>query len=333
MPPTRAGRSLRLIANPAAASGRAQGPALREAAGVFAAAGWTVSLRQTEAPGHARVLAAEAAAEGLDAVIAAGGDGTVHEIVNGLVGSVTALGVLPAGTGNVLAAQLGLIGIPTPLHRGDLVAAAEALADAPIRSVDTGRLNCEGAPERHFLLWAGIGLDAQVALDLENEQRVLKQRLGAAAFGILGLKQALTGPGIAAEIRCDGQRLAGPLILAVVANIPLYGGALVLNPRAAMDDGRLDTSLFFRRGRWSFLRHLGAVVTRRPDFDADWRQRPARRITIEAEQAIPVHADAEPCGTTPLSIEIRPASLRLLLPASVPAGLVTAPGGAEEEPR
>jgi len=311
----------RIVANPQAGSGRDLGQGLRAAAGCFAEYGWTLSWRTTEGPGHAHALAAEAAAEGIDIVVAAGGDGTVNEVVNGLVGSPTALAVLPAGTGNVLAGELGLVGVPTPLHRADLVAAAEALCAGRIRPVDTGLAEPAGGPARHFVLWAGLGLDAEVAHILEGEGRELKRQLGPAAYGALGVKAALSAHGTPVEVDADGEWISGRLLLGVVANVRLYGGTVDLSPEALLDDGWLDLSLFMGEGSWAKLRHLGAVLTRRRAARPEWRTLRAARIAISADPPLPVHLDAEPFGTTPVLLTVRPRSLQLLVPSTASADL------------
>jgi len=323
MLPTPTATQARVIVNPAAGGGRAHGPALRAAVGCLAEHGWTVSWRVTEGAGHAQALAAEATAAGIDVVVAAGGDGTVSEIVNGLAGSPTALAVLPAGTGNVLAAELGLIGIPTPLHRADLVAAAEALCAGAPRWVDLGFARSAGRAGRFFCLWAGVGLDAEVARLIEGEGRELKRRLGPAAYGAMGIKAAFAATGMPAVVECDERRASGRLLLAVVANVRLYGGAVVLAPEAQLDDGRLDVSLFWGRSLFSTVRHVGTVLLHRQGHRAEFESRPARHVSVTTDAALPVHLDAEPFGTTPVTVEVRPRSLRLIVPPAAPADLFT----------
>ena len=313
----------RIIVNPSAAGSRDYGQALRSAAGVFAEAGWTVSWRQTAATGHAEVLARQAAEDGIDIVVAAGGDGTVNEVTNGLVGTPAALAVLPAGTGNVFAAQMGLLGIPTPLNRPNLPAAAEALVQGRVRPVDTGFAQPRGLPGRFFLLWAGIGLDAAVAHLLEGEAHELKRLFGPMAYGAVGLKTALEISGTTASIRCDEQRLqAGRLIMGIVANIPLYAGTVQLTPDALLDDGQFEVSLFGGESVFDAIEHVGALLAGLPADDPDRRfVTRAKHVRILTARPLPVHLDAEPFGTTPVSITLRAHSLNLLVPPTAPGGL------------
>jgi diacylglycerol kinase (ATP) len=316
-----------VIVNPAAggAGRRAQ---IGAAVGVLAEHGWTVSLHRTEGPGHARALAESWSHSGATAVIVAGGDGTVNEVVNGLAGSGTALGVLPAGTGNVLAAQLGLIGVPTPLHRGDLPGSAAALCRAQVRRVDLGRVRPRGGAPRLFALWAGIGFDAEITHALEGPSHDLKKALGPVAFGAVGLRNAITLAGTASHVRFDRRCRTGPLLVAVVANVPLYGGALELTPGARMDDGELDAVVVFGESMLAAAAPLGALVAGRAAEDASTAAGRARRVRIVSRQPLPVHLDAEPFGTTPVTIEVVPACLDLLVPPSAPAALFAEPRSA-----
>lgn len=316
----------RIIANPVAASGRDRDRPLQQAAGVFASNGWTVSWRWTEWAGHAETLARAAAAEGATVVVVAGGDGTVNEVTNGLVGSDTALAILPAGTGNVLAAQLGLVGVPTPLHRPDPPTAAAQLCRGRYHRVDVGFARPRGKAGRHFLLWAGIGLDAAVAHELEGDGRDLKRIFGPVAFGAIGLKTVLDSVGSPAVIRTDGQRVRDRLLMGVIANIPLYAGAIDLIPDARMDDGLLDVALFHGSSVWATVSHISSVLAGRREAGGPRSDRRASRARVVSARPLPVHLDAEPYGSTPVSFDVRHRSLCLLVPPTAPASLFVGSG-------
>ncbi|NIV28338.1 MAG: YegS/Rv2252/BmrU family lipid kinase, partial [Anaerolineae bacterium] len=171
--------------------------------------GWSVQLQLTEKPGDAIALARAAAQDNYDVVIVAGGDGTINEAVNGLIGTETALGVLPVGTGNMWAKQLG---IPTytltnPLR---LREAAAGLAEGKIRVVDVGRVN-----NRYFLCWAGIGLDAQVTAEMEPRQRRTK-RLGALPYAIAAIVVARDFKGVRTRVSLDGGMVRSRTLLILV---------------------------------------------------------------------------------------------------------------------
>lgn len=331
-----------VVSNPASGggggAGRERRSALRAACGRLIELGWTVSWAHTEEAGHATEIARQAADEGVDIVVAAGGDGTVNEVANGLVGTETALAVLPTGTANVLAAQLGLVALPSTMHRPKLVEAADALHGGRIACVDMGRAVCESGRGRHFLLWAGIGLDAAVAEEVEGMHKELKRLLGPAAFGAIGLKLTALGlAGAKATIEIDGTSIEDTLYLGIVSNIALYGGALHIAPRALMDDGRLDVALFVGETPLAavqrFLGHdvksamqqLGSVLTGRHGDERPWAQ-PARRVRISAEPVLPVHLDGEPFSTTPVAVTVEPAALKLVVPRRAPVALFSDAG-------
>jgi YegS/Rv2252/BmrU family lipid kinase len=316
-----------VLVNPQAGASRAPA-ALDEALAVLAAAGWALAVQPTGTSREAEDRASAAAAAGSDVVLAAGGDGTVNAVANGLVGRAAALAVLPLGTANVLAAQLGLVGLPSPLHRPDVVAVAEALAAGRPRRIDCGLARPLFAPARHFVLWAGIGFDAAVAHEMEGSGRALKDRFGSLAYGAVGLRSALAQRGTPARIRLDGERIQERLFLAVAANAPLYGGAVDLLPGARLDDGKLDVALFFGEHLGTAARHLAAVLLRRHGARGHRRRlAAAERLRVLAARPLPVHLDGEPFGTTPLRITVLPGALRLWVP---PTAAETLFNGARE---
>lgn len=334
-----------VIANPSAGRG-ARRAAIDAAVAVWSRRGWAVTRRWTAGSGDATALARDAVAAGADIVAVAGGDGTVNEAANGLVGSRAALAVLPSGTANVMAAQLGLVGWPSPLRSPDVTAAAEALANGRVHRIDVGLVRPTGAPPRHFVMWAGVGIDAEVVRQVEGPARHLKARGGPWAFAAAGWQVLRRAQGCEAVVRVDGRRRRVRLHGAVICNIPLYAGLLHLAPEARLDDGWLDAAWFEgpspRRavGAWlSAGRSAGAasfgrrVVLGRPDRDRPLAM-PVRAVRIVGRPAAAVHVDAEPCGTTPVRIDVVPRALRIVVPHGAPArlfvaGAPTADGGAD----
>lgn len=293
--------------------------------------GWTLVLRETNTLSDVTRLAAQSVTEGADAVLVAGGDGTVNSAVNGLVGSDVALGVLPMGTGNVWAAELGLIATPTPFHRPDPLAAARLLSQKQQRWIDLGRVvatTADGSTQaRYFVLWAGVGFDAAVARVVETELRQVKRRLGPWSFLVAGIDTALHYPGTRATVRFDGQALEERVVLIIVANAQLYGGTVRLAADARLDDGLLNAYIFTGHGLLTMLRHLVSVLIQRHQHDPRVAAYHIRHMTIEATEPLPVHVDAEPIGTTPISIDVIPRALKILVPVDVPASLFAEPSG------
>jgi YegS/Rv2252/BmrU family lipid kinase len=306
-----------LIYNPAAGPWNAK-RALKRIRSYLGRHGWSVEPQLTEKPGDAIAMSREAAQAGFDVVIVAGGDGTVNEAVNGLVGTQTALGVLPVGTGNMWARQLG---IPTfilanPLR---LQEAAAGLLEGTIRSVDVGHAN-----GRHFLCWAGIGLDAQVTAELEPRPRHTKH-LGVLPYIVASVLVAREFKGVRTRVYLDGSLVRGRTLLILASNIQQYGGLLHVSQEARMDDGLLDVFVFKGLGFPYAMNHMLKMLSRRCLQDPRIVHRQARRIEVLTEWAIPVQVDGDPIGTTPITLKVVPRALRVLVPPSAPPGLFTSP--------
>ena len=210
------------------------GPLLERAIKIFAGAGWDLSLVEGRSAAALRQRAAEAVRERLQAVFVAGGDGTVGLVADELAGSDTALGVLPSGTANVWARELGLP-MPSLVTPQAIEQAAVQLASGSVRQVDLGV--CD---HHSFLLWAGIGLDGKVVNSLGPRQ-AWSRAFVPIQHAILTLWEAVGWSGIDLGVEALGRRWDGRYIVAVVSNIRAYaGGLLELSPDAKVDDGLLE---------------------------------------------------------------------------------------------
>jgi len=299
--------------------------------------GWVVTVHQTHAPLEATMLAQRAAAQGADVAIAAGGDGTVNEVINGLVGSDTALGVLPIGTTNVWALQMGiptlsplgpaaglarLMGdleerierpLPVSTYRSLLLEAARVLVEGKVRAIDVGQAN-----DRHFLLWAGIGLDAEVTVRVSPED---KKTFGPWAFVGSALDVVREYRSTDVRLTLDGVVRQVKASLIVVSNVQLYGGVLPIGARACVDDGLLDACVFKGEGLLNYVQQVFKVVARQHLYDADVEYLQCQEIVVESSEGLPVHVDDEPFATTPVTICVVPGALRAILPRDVRRGL------------
>lgn len=305
----------RIVYNPTAGPRDVHGRLDRLCA-FFSDHGWSVELLTTEKPGDAVSMARRAASDGLDAVLIAGGDGTVNEAVNGLVGSETALGVLPVGTGNLWAKQLCVptYTLPNPLR---LREAARGLLRASVRRIDVGEVNGHA-----FLCWASAGFDAQVTTEMEPRDRVTK-RLGALPYLVAAFLVAQDFRGVETSVRLDDDEVHGRALLVVVHNIQQYGGLVEVAPRAKLDDGFLDVLVFEGLGFGYVLRHLLRVLSQRYLDDPNIVHRQAQRIEIQCEEPLPVQVDGDPLGTTPVAVRVIPRALRILAPPTMPPDLLT----------
>ncbi len=239
-------RRLLVIYNPT--SGRRKRSRLRRWLAHLAALGAAVTLAETKGPRHAEALAQQADPRRFDAVAVAGGDGTINEAVNGLRDSPLPLAILPLGTANVLAAELGL-------PRG-LRALAQIAAFCPARKVWPGEAVplAGGGPSRRFLVMAGIGFDAEV---VEHVHLPLKRRYGKLAYvwSILGRLQHHRPSCYRAEV--GGRATEGSSL--VVAKSHFYGGRFVLAPAARLDEPSFEVVVFGEAGRGAALRYMAAM--------------------------------------------------------------------------
>lgn len=277
--------------------------------------GWDVDLRVTEKRGDATRYASEAVRCEYDVVVAAGGDGTVNETINGdLVGSRVRFGVLPLGTTNVFALEVG-IPVSNALIVRPLLDSARVLVDGRTRRIDVGQ-----AGGRYFILMGGVGLDAEAGRHVQPEA---KRWFGALAYVPAGLIAAKSFVGKRMVIEMDGDVVRTRAVLITVSNTRLYGGFVHMAPKACLDDGLLDVCIF--RGRnvtQAFFSHIIGVLSRRHIYDPRVRYHQARRIVIRSARGIPVHVDDEPLGTTPVEFTVATRALRVILPQEVPGDLL-----------
>jgi YegS/Rv2252/BmrU family lipid kinase len=279
--------------------------------------GWEVRLLETKEKGDATRLAQRAAEMGCEVAIAVGGDGTVNEVVNGLAGSETALGIIPAGTANVYAADVG-IPIWGPLRPNAVRIAAEIIHGGQRRKIDLGQIQFPDGRQRYFFMWCGIGLDAAISKEVHSEDT---RRLGMAAWVIAGVMVALNFMGTRGNVIVDSQKKRRRVLWAVISNGQLYGRLWRIAPRAKMDDGMLDLTVFEGYGVPSTVRHLAGLTLGQYARDPTVHFYRGYSFSIDTRRPLPVHVDAEPVGTTPVKIQVVPAALYVVLPPKLPGHL------------
>ena len=292
-----------VIFNPVARGGKAR--QFRRHLDQFGAA---AALKQTTAGGDARRLAAEAVREGFEVVVAAGGDGTLNEVLNGIGDAPDGfarvrLGVLPLGTVNVFARELG---IPIALEP-----AWRTIRDARETAIDLPCVECtrgDAVTRHYFGQLAGAGLDAR-AIELVNWS--LKKRIGPLAYVVAGL-QALTGPQSKITVT-DGPRSAsGELVL--VGNGRLYGGPFTVFPEADLRDGLLDVRLFPRANWLTLFRVAPSLLLRGklPSGVAESFRAASFSLTSASPTAMEV--DGEFLGNLPAKFSTQRSRLRVIVP-------------------
>ncbi|NTV63287.1 MAG: diacylglycerol kinase family lipid kinase [Oscillochloris sp.] len=307
----------RVIFNPTAGSAEANEGELSAAATAWREHGWSVELTPTIGPGDGRRLAREAADRGYDLVVAAGGDGTINDVINGLANTKTALATLPLGTMNVWARELRL-----PLQPR---AAASTMLSWQIRPIDLGR-----ADDRYFLLMAGIGFDAAITAGIKADE---KRRLGALAYVLRGIDQAMRIRGSRSRIKIDGRTMTGRVLMVVIGNSQLYGGLVKITHRASIDDGLLDVCVIRGDNGMSALRHLVAILRRRYSHDPEIEYYRAHSVQVISNPRLPVQVDGDAIGETPMTFTVAPRALRALLPPDLPDDLTQQLASPDERPR
>jgi diacylglycerol kinase (ATP) len=266
------------------------------------ALGLRLEVRPTEGPGHAARLAAGAARAGLCDVVARGGDGTVHEVLQGLAGTGARLLVWPAGTANVLARQLNL--------PGGAEEAARVLARGRTRTITLGVATSGKTGERrYFFMLAGIGLDASVVRQVRPR---LKRRVGEAAFWYAGLGHLAHWRPREFEVEIGDEIFAATY--AAIGKAPWYGGGLAITPRARLDAAEFEVCLISTRSRIRYLRLLGRAL--RGGVAAEGAEgicfRTARSVRARGEAL--VQADGEIIGELPMTFEMAPERIELFVP-------------------
>jgi diacylglycerol kinase (ATP) len=254
-------------------------------------------LRVTSHSGEAEALARRAVEEGFARIVAAGGDGTVSQVANGLAGSNAILGVLPMGSVNVFAMELGL-----PLH--NLQRCWDIIEDTNLRLVDMPSAN-----EKYFVQLAGVGLDAQV---VKETSLAFKRSFGPLSYLISAAQIAARQP---PKLFIESEHTSveeGSFVL--VGNGRLYGGPFPFFKQAVIDDGLFDVVVFKRLGYLEIMRYLQDVV-----FSADIKVPEieyfqTRQLRITSEQDVPLELDGELAGNCPVDFRIRKRALRVLAP-------------------
>lgn len=285
-------RRLLVILNPAAGQ-RHQGR-LRATLERLEALGCAVTLRETTRPGEASELARAADPGAFDAVVAAGGDGTINEVINGLISVKLPLGLLPLGTANVLASEIGLGLAPERVAR--------SLAEGPQRPISCGR-----AGQRFFVQMAGVGFDAHV---VEQVDLALKRRIGKGAYVVQAARQAFAFDFPSYQVRIGGVRHAAASV--IVANGRNYAGKYLLAPEASIEAPAFQVCLFEAGGPLAVARYGLALQTGRLPWRKDIEFLQAERLIIEGPVGDPVQGDGDVIARLPVEIAIVPDAVELV---------------------
>lgn len=255
-----------------------------------------MTLMMTSGPGDALSLADRAVEEGFEILVAAGGDGTVNEVVNGIAGREVTLGVLPMGTVNVFAMELG---IP-----GDWSRAVEVLRHGKSRRIDLAR-----AAGRWFVQLAGVGLDAQA---VQETSSLAKKNWGPLSY-VIAASQVIGRPPPLLRVDTYNGKLR-ECSLMLIGNGRYYGGPFSFFPEAKLDDGLLDVCLFEKMSHLDVFRYLQGIIRGRHTGYADVHYFKTERLRVESDSEVPVEVDGELHTQTPISFEVVPSGLSVICP-------------------
>ena len=262
-----------------------------------------VDVRFTASAGEAKILARSATDAAADLVVAVGGDGTVAEIATGILGSGTPLGIIPTGSTNIVARELGISTTPR-------VAAALLFGPHRLATIDIGRCG-----DRAFLHMAGAGFDSRF---FARTNRNLKRRVGWAAY-VPAAVSSLRLPPSRFTIVADGRRstLTSPLVL-VANGSSIITPSLHLHPQIRYDDGWFDVLAFTATTPSDIASTLARLATMKLEGSPFLFVTRARTVTIDADPPLPVELDGDVLDATPATFQVEPGALQIVAPPSMP---------------
>jgi YegS/Rv2252/BmrU family lipid kinase len=267
---------------------------------LLSARGIPFEVEKTAAPGDAAILAREAAHSGADAIIAVGGDGTVNEAANGLAGSATRLAVVPHGTGNVFAQEVGLPGT------------VEGCLDL----LDKGRtieVPLPRADGRYFVLVASAGFDAEV---VERMTHKGKNILGIGAYALAGMAQLMRSqPPLWLEFP-GRERMEAQAV--IVCKGRMYGGGVTLAPECRLEGNSFQVVALKKTGRWAIVRFAVSALRGTHASSPAVHIREAQSVLVRSRIPSAAQADGEYLGPLPVRFEMTDVKLRIVVPAGYP---------------
>ncbi len=298
---------LAIIFNPAAGRGRVSRAALHEQIARYAG-DLAFEIIETKSPSEVRALARVAISHGADIVAAAGGDGTMGEVLNAVHGTKTKLGVLPLGTGNDFARTLGI--------GNDLDSAIQILFGGHSRTIDIGRATYgqHGEQSRLFLNIAGCGFDSLVArrINAGRTHPVWKHISGVAAYLAAATLELQRLRPARLRLRLDGELLDTCALLCAVANAKSYGGGMQVAPDAQLDDGLFDICVIQDASKMEFARAFPGVFRGAHVHHPRVVMRRARKVELWCDRNWPILVDGELIGTAPMTFEIVPRAVEVM---------------------
>lgn len=263
----------------------------------FSGSGHLVDSVETARPGDGAVIASRSAKNGFDLVVAVGGDGTLNDVAQGLLGTSTALGVIPLGSGNGFARHYGIPLMVNP--------ACKALWDPKFVTIDVGRMN-----DRIFLVTCGFGLDADISFSMDKGlRRGMLAYIWHSAVGLATYR----APEVV--VAWDNEMIRAKPLLLTVCNLSQYGGGFRIAPGANADDGKLDLCWIPPMGTlpalWQIPRFFGGSAAQVPGY----QRFQIEQVTVHRDHPGPAHVDGDPfLAEAELNIQVMPKALKVALP-------------------
>ena len=275
---------------------------LDRAVTILQQAGYDISMAPTTGPGTAGDIVRDAIASGAEFIVAAGGDGTINEVLDGVANTSVPLGILPTGTANVLATEIGL--------GSNMERAARVMRESVATRIAVGRLET-GQTVRHFLSMAGVGFDAHIVYNLSAG---LKRRLGKAAYWVGGFSQ-VTGryPEFYVEIDGAARELCSFVLISRVRN---YGGDFQIARNIRLVDSHFEVVLFRGRTPLPYFKYLFGLTTGHLAGmrGVSFSKAQCLRISDPADRRIHIQVDGESAGHLPARVSLAPDAVTLLIP-------------------
>jgi diacylglycerol kinase (ATP) len=296
------GRRTLVIWNPSAGLPTAlrQGGSVADLSEVLERHGVTAEVHEPADEAAARAIVRQAVSDRVDVVVAAGGDGTVHLVAEDLLGTETALGILPLGRVMNIARALGI--------ERDIDVAADVLRDGEIRAIDTGEAVRSDGRVVPFFEAGSVGLNAAIFREVTRADQGDPVSIPRTLWAALRYRPARM------VVELDDETITTRALMVAVSNGPYLGLGMTVAPGARLDDGQFDVRVFRRFSKWELLRHLASIAFGRREYAPQVTTHRSASVRITSSHPLPARADSADLGETPVTYTTRPGSLRVVVP-------------------
>ena len=297
----RSSRRILVVWNPSAGLATSiRGGTIDDLRDMLASHGIQADIAQPKDEDEAHAVVRRAVAEGIDIVVAAGGDGTVHLIAEELLGTQTALGILPLGRVMNVGRALGI--------ERDIDAAAEVIVAGEIRSIDTGEARAGDDRVVPFFEAGSVGLNAAIFREVTRADEGDPVSILRTIWAALRYRPARM------TVKLDDGEISSRALMVAVSNGPYLGLGMTVAPAARLDDGRFDVRVFRRFSKLELLRHLASIAFGRRQYAPQVSTYRSATVRITSAHPLPARADGVDLGSTPVTYRTRPGFLRVVVP-------------------